>query len=323
MENKMNATTHPKKTNELDPSIKTFLEGFSRIFASIGHLPIAAQRKTIKEMFCIPEDQLEPVASVKDQVISGRHGPIKIRLFSPKKESPLPVIVFFHRGGWVYGSIEESEMICRKLANASGAIVAAVDYRLSPEYKFPVPLEDCVDAAKWVSENAISFSGNPGKIILAGESAGGNLAAAAALMIRDENLIKIAGQLLLYPVLTCDLNEKHYRESPDKWLLSFQNMRFFLDSYLPSPQEGENKYASPLKNNKLSHLPPCLIITAEHDPLKHEGAAYGKALQKAGVKVQMTCYPGVIHGFLDLPLSDAIKNNAIRDIGAWVRALWP
>ncbi len=303
----------------LDPATVGFLEGFSKIFASIAHLPIVKQRETIQEMFRIPEK--ESIGRIEDKVVSGRHGSINVRLFSPKSKNPLPIIVYFHRGGWVYGSIEESEMICRRLANQTGAIVAAVEYRLSPEHKFPIPLEDCYDATKWIVQNAATLQGDPNKVILCGESAGGNLAAAVALMVGETKSCKLAGQLLIYPILTTDLEKKHYDNSPDKSLLSFDNMQFFLSAYLSSPKDGENPYASPLKNKKFSHLPSCFIITAEHDALKHEGALYGEALRNAKIPVQTKCYPGVIHGFLDLPLADAIKKEALEDIRAWVKNL--
>ena len=307
--------------NDLDPATSDFLDGFSQLFASLAPLPLPEQRAKIKAMFSIPENQLESIEKVQDKVILGRHGPINVRLFSPKKEGPLPVIVYLHRGGWVYGSIQESEMICRRLANETGAIVAAVEYRLSPEHKFPIPLEDCYDATQWIAKNAASFLGDPNKVILCGESAGGNLAAAVALMALKAKQFTIAGQLLIYPILTSDLEQKHYDNSPDKSLLSYGNMQFFWSMYLSSPEDGINPLASPLKNTNFAGSPPCFIITAEHDALKHEGGSYKRALQKAEVTVQAKTYPGVIHGFLDLPLANAVKKEALGDIAAWLKSL--
>lgn len=306
---------------DLDVATKGFLETFSQTFASIGHLPIPDQRATIKAMFRIPESQLEAVAKVEDKVVDGRHGSINIRLFSPTNEGPLPVIVYFHRGGWVYGSIEESEMICRRLANETGAIVAAVEYRLSPEHKFPIPLEDCYDAAQWIATNAPSFLGDSNKVFVCGESAGGNLAAAVALMIRETKKFTVAGQLLMYPILTSDLKQEHYDSSPDKSLLSYGNMQFFWNMYLSSPEEGHSPLASPLKSGDFADLPPCFIVTAQHDALKHEGACYAEALQNSGVAVESKCYVGVIHGFLDLPLADSVKQEAVLDIAAWIKRI--
>lgn len=306
---------------QLDVETEDFLRGFSETFTSIAHLSIPEQRNTIKEMFRIPEELLEPIASTEDRIVSGRNGPINIRIFSPKKGDGLSVIVYFHRGGWVYGSVEESEMICRKMANKVGAHVVAVEYRLSPEHQFPIPLQDCYDTVKWVVSNAASFNGNPGKVILCGESAGGNLAAATALMIRDRNEFSVAAELLIYPILTSDLNRGHYDESPDKSLLSYGNMEFFIQSYLSSSEMGKEPYAFPLNSKNFSELPSTLIVTAEHDALKHEGKQYAENLRLAGVSVQSKCYPGVIHGFLDLPLAFEIQSQALEDIESWVKSL--
>lgn len=311
-----------KKSNvkELNEETKEFLKNFSTMFASISHLSIPEQRATINETFHIREENLEPISSVDNVVVTGKNGPINLRLFTPKNDGPLPIIIYFHRGGWVYGSLEESEGICRRLSNETGSIVAAVDYRLSPEHKFPVPLEDCYDATKWIVENATFFkvSGDPKKVIISGESAGGNLAAAVSLMARDKNEFSVTAQLLIYPILKSDLEITHYDASPDKSLLSYENMEFFLSAYLASDADGENPYVSPLKSDDFSKLPPCFIITAENDALKHEGADYADKLKRAGISVLLKCYPEVIHGFLDLPLSESTKKKAIGDIAEWV-----
>lgn len=307
-------------TAVLDEATTTFLDSFSKFFMSIATLPIPEQREAIKSIFRSEQHQLESIAKAENKTISGRHGPIAIRIFSPKKTGALPVIVYIHRGGWVYGSIEESEIVCRRLATAAGTIVVAVEYRLAPENKFPIPLEDCCDATQWVYENASQFSGDQKKVILCGESAGGNLAAAVALMLKGSKC-KIAGQMLLYPVLTNDLNKKFYEESPDKSLLSYPNMQFFWDAYLATSSDGDNPYASPLKGRDAAGLPPCLIVNAEHDALKHEGNQYGELLRRAGVPTQVLSYSGVIHGFLDLPLAEETQAKALHDIAQWIRHL--
>lgn len=307
--------------NILDQKTTEFLTGFAQLFAMLDKLPIPEQRARIKEMFCLPASALEPVAKVEDCVVEGTNGPITVRLFSPKAEGPLPIIVFLHRGGWVYGSLDESEGICRKLANKTGAIVAAVEYSLSPESKYPVPLQDCYDATKWLSENAASLSGDSSKVILCGESAGGNLAAAVALMANDKKEFSVAGQLLIYPVLTSKLNKKHYDDSPDKALLSYENMQFFWDMYLNPTADKTDPYISPLDSQNFNDLPQCMMVTAEHDALKHEGKSYQEALQASGVPVEAKCYRGVIHGFLDLPLADKIKEEAFDDIAGWVKRI--
>lgn len=306
-------------TVALDQPTADFLNAFANIFTSIANLSIPEQRAKIKEMFIVPEEQLEVIAKADNHTVCGRHGSIPIRLFTPHKNQILPLLVYLHRGGWVYGSIQESEMICRKLANKTGAIVAAVEYRLSPENPFPVPVEDCYDATLWLTENAFHFSADPKKVIICGESAGGNLAASVALMARQSQEFNLAAQLLIYPILSSELNPKHYANSPDKSLLSHENMQFFWSQYLSAPNDGLNPLASPLKSTDFSGLPPCFILTAEHDALKHEGLDYKNALDRAGVRVQEKNYPGVIHGFLDLPLADDVKNAALNDINCWVK----
>lgn len=305
----------------LDSATASFLDKFSKAFASIAHLSIPEQRAEIKEMFCVPKEQLERIEHIENKVIAGRHGPIPVRIFKPAHKGLMPVLIYFHRGGWVYGSLDESEGICRRLANHIGAIVVAVEYRLAPEYKFPVPLEDCYDASKWVAENASSFLGDPNQLILCGESAGGNLAAAVALMVRETKQFSVARQLLIYPALTNELNPEHYHNSPDKSLLSIENMEFFFNAYLSVPSDGNNPYVSPLKEKNFAGLPPCFIITAEYDALKYEGKSYEAALRNAGVPVKIKCYPKVIHGFLDLPLAEDVQREAIKDIGAWTTGL--
>lgn len=316
----MTNVTDPK-TSKLDPATADFLDQFEKMFASIEHLSLSEQRATIQKMFLVPEEQLEPVAKVENKVIPGSHGPLHLRLFFPKSRAPMPIIIYLHRGGWVYGSIQESEMICRKLANSTGSVVIAVEYHLSPEYKFPVALDDCYDAAKWASKNASTFSGNANKLILCGESAGGNLAAATALIVNERKEFNVAGQLLIYPVLTSDLDKRNYDRSPDKSLMTFENMQFFFNAYLKSSKDGDNPYVSPLKSRHLRHLPPCFLVTAEYDALKHEGTLYGEALVKSGVSVQAKCYRGVIHGFLDLPLNEPVKEEAVKDITGWLKNL--
>ncbi len=317
----LSAITVTQPITPMDTQTSQFLEEFAKVFSSLDNLPLSEQRATIKEMFRIPESQLEQVASFENIVVNGTNGDIPVRIFSPSSNGPLPIIVFFHRGGWVYGSVDESERICRKLANEIGAIVASVEYKLSPEHKFPIPLEDCYDATKWLVQNAATFSGNAAQVILCGESAGGNLAAAVALKARDTKEFSVARQLLLYPVLTMELDEQRYENSPDKSLLTYDNMTFFIDSYLSSGADLENPYAAPIKSHDLTRLPACFVVTAEFDALKHEGQEYAEVLGKFGVDTLYKCYPGVIHGFLDLPLADEVKQDAMADIVAWVKSL--
>ncbi len=305
----------------LDPETAAFLKGFAMRFNAVKDLPVAKQREIMEKMPPIKISDIEPVAKVEDKVVDGRNGPIKMRVYSPKTEGSLPIIAYYHGGGWIYGGIEQSDKFCRRLANSTGAIVASIEYRLSPEHKFPIPLHDCYDATKWIAKNASTFLGDPSKLIVCGDSAGGNLAAAVALMTKEEKAFPISGQLLIYPVLTTDLVKENYDSSPDKSLISFKNMEFFINAYLASPEDGKNPYAAPLQSKNLSQLPNCFIMTAEYDALKHEGARYSNALNEAGTKTELKCYPGVIHGFLSFPLAEAVRVEAMNDIQAWVARL--
>lgn len=310
-----------QKKAVLDQETANFLNEFAKLFASLESLPIPEQRSSIRNTFQIPPSALEKVEKVENKTISSRHGPVPIRFFYPSLEKNLPILVFLHKGGWVYGNVDESETICRKLANLTGTIVASVEYRLSPEHKFPIPVDDCYDASHWIAKNCASLNANPEKIILCGESAGGGMAAAVTQMARDSKDFNIAGELLLYPVLTGELDPQRYEQSPDKALLNMENMQFFLGAYMASPEDRENPYAFPLKNKNLSHLPPSFIMTAEYDALKTEGAEYGESLQASGVDVITKCYPGVVHGFLEFPLAEKVKQEAFADIQAWVKNL--
>lgn len=188
-------------SNELDVEVVSFLNEFSKILASTEGL---FQREIIKEIFYIPKDQIESIERI-DKVVLGRHGSINVRLFSPKCEGYLPIIIYFYRGGWCYGNIEENEAICKKLANETGSIVAIIEHSMFPECKLPIPLEECYDATKWIVENAPTFLGDPNKVILCGEGVGGDLAAEVALMVLNTKEFTVAGKLLIYPVMTSDL----------------------------------------------------------------------------------------------------------------------
>lgn len=260
-------------------------------------------RKQSGAFFCPPSLPREHVEKITDVTAKGKEGhAIPMRLYIPRQEKKLPVIVFYHRGGWVFCNVEEADPVCRKLANHLGCIIASVDYRLAPENPFPKPLDDCYDAFLWVSQHIEAFGGNPQKIVVAGESAGGNLATVVSIKARDEKGPPIAAQLLLYPVISSTINEQAYQQSADKFFITQESMQFFWNMYTQNAAAANHPYASPDKVNDLRHLPPAIMITAEHDPLCVEGELYAKQLQQAGVPTVIDCIPGVIHGFLDLPI---------------------
>lgn len=241
---------------------------------------------------------VEDVARVDDHQVPVDGGTITVRCYTPAGRGHFPAYVYFHGGGWVIGDIETHDGICRSLANASGSVVASVDYRLAPEHKYPVAAEDAYAATQWVAREAGRLGVDGRRLAVGGDSAGGNLAAAVCLMSRDRSGPTLALQVLAYPVTHYNLDTRSYRDYADGYLLTRNSMRWFWDHYLRRPEDGAQPYASPLSAPKLHGLPAALIITAEYDPLRDEGEAYAARLREAGVPVTMTRYPGMIHGFL-------------------------
>jgi acetyl esterase len=241
----------------------------------------------------------EPVAEIRDILVPGPAGELPVRVYNPAPGTPLPLLVYFHGGGWVIGNIEIVDKPCRALANAAQCVVASAQYRLSPETKFPGPVEDCYAVTSWLAEHAQEVGGDPDRVAVGGDSAGGNLAAAVTLMARDRGGPGIAYQLLIYPVTAPARGTQFasYRDNADGYLLTRGSMEWFWDHYLRSPEDAQNPYAAPLHATDLSGLPPAMVITAEFDPLRDEGRAYAERLQEAGVAVNAKTYDGVIHGF--------------------------
>ncbi|MGI8552278.1 MAG: alpha/beta hydrolase [Dehalococcoidia bacterium] len=238
----------------------------------------------------------EPLPKVEDRMIPGPAGEIPVRIYTPEGTGPFPVLVYFHGGGWVIGSIETHDAAVRALAKAAGCIAVSVDYRLAPEHKFPTAAEDGYAATRWVAENAASFGGDPARIAVAGDSAGGNLSAVVALMARDRRGPHLVYQALIYPVTDHSYETASYRENAEGYLLTKSSMVWFWDHYLNNEADGRNPYASPLQATDLHSLPPALVVTAEFDPLRDEGEAYARRLHEAGVPVIQRRYDGLIHG---------------------------
>ncbi len=285
---------------------KSFIDAFSKLRENAESMSLDEARKQSTDFFCPPSLVKEPVQQVHDIAISGREGnPIAVRLYNPNPAEDHPLFIFYHRGGWVFSNIEEADPVCRKLANHLGCIVASVDYRLAPENPFPKPFNDCYDAFLALSKKAAEYGADEDKVIVGGESAGGNLAAAVCLYARDADQYGIAAQVLLYPVISSTLNQKAYRESEDKYFMTQESMEFFWNMYLQNEEDKTNPYASPDKAQNLEKLPPALIVLAEHDPLRQEGEAFAMRLKDAGNRVLVETFPGVVHGFLDLPMYDA------------------
>ena len=265
----------------LDPNVKSMLDDMAAQEAPAFHeVSPEAARVMVREMGMAGEP--EPVEAVADRTIPGPGGDIPIRVYTPKGDTPLPVLVYFHGGGWVICDLETHDGVCRALTNAAGCIVVSVDYRLAPEHKFPAAADDAFAATEWVAANAASFGGDPGRVAVAGDSAGGNLAAVVAQIARARGP-KLAFQLLVYPVTDHDFDTASYSENAEGYFNTRDMMKWFWTNYLPSSSDGADPRASPLRLDDLSGLPAALIITAEFDPLKDEGEAYAARLADAGV----------------------------------------
>jgi acetyl esterase len=264
----------------------------------------------------------EDVASVRDHQVPVAGGTITVRVFTPQGAAAKPALVYFHGGGWVTGDIETHDGICRTLANAAGCVVASVDYRCAPEHKFPTAAEDAYAATRWVAEQASTLGVDARRLAVIGDSAGGNLAAAVALMARDRKGPALAIQVLVYPVTDCDFDRPSYRENAEGYILTSESMRFYWDQYAPGAEDRVNPYASPMRAASLAGLPPALVITAEYDPLRDEGEAYARALGAAGVPVAHTRYPGMIHAFFRFTNVLDAARAAVAEVVAALQKAW-
>jgi acetyl esterase len=304
----------------LDPQAQGFLEQLAAAEAPPLHeLSVEDARQVIVELFGTKENP-EPVDKVEDRMIPGADGEIPVRVYTPEGVGPFPVLVYFHGGGWVIGNLEAYDPTCRALTNAARCVVVSVEYRLAPEHKFPAAPEDCYAALQWVGANAATIHGDPERIAIGGDSAGGNLTAVVAQMSRDRGGVSPVYQLLVYPVTDHRYDTPSYQENADGYLLTKDAMVWFWNHYLRSEADGNSPLASPLRAESLRDLPPALVITAEFDPLCDEGGAYAAKLQEAGVPVTLSRYDGMIHGFFSLGAVLDQGKNAISEAAAGLRA---
>lgn len=306
------------RTMPLDPQARAMLDQLAALGLPPMHTltPEAARvMSAARRSLAQPEE----VAHVTDREVPGPHGPIPIRVYTPQGTGPLPVVVYFHGGGWVIGSIEGHDATCRALANRSGCLVVSVEYRLAPEHVYPAAADDAYAASVWVDEHAAELGGDPSRLAVAGDSAGGNLAAVVAIMARDQGGPKIDYQVLVYPVTDFDLDTPSYAENADGYLLTRDAMLWFWELYVPDAARRHEHTASPLRAADLAGLPPALVITAEFDPLRDEGEAYAQRLSDAGVPVQATRYGGMIHGFFGMSGVLDRADDALREAGLALR----
>jgi acetyl esterase len=237
-----------------------------------------------------------PVAAVADRLVPGPAGELPVRVYTPEGSPPFPIVVFFHGGGWVVGTLDTYDPLCRALAAVTPAVVVSVDYRLAPEHRWPAAVEDAYAATMWASRHAAELGGAQHRLAVAGDSAGGNLAAVVALGARDRGGPAIAFQLLVCPALGVAGDTGSWREFAEGLDLTAAGMRWYWDHYL-GEADGAAPDASPARAAFLGGLPPALVIVASHDILRDEGEAYAARLADAGVAAAATRIPGVVHGF--------------------------
>ena len=287
----------------VDPQVVAFLETAAASKAPAVETLTAREARKLMDVSTLLLGAPPAMARVDDFEIPGPAGPIAVRLAvpPPTSEQPLrllPVLIYFHGGGWVTGSIKSHDVLCREIAARSGVAVVSVDYRLAPEDPFPAAIDDAEAATLWMSEHAESLGLDASRLAVGGDSAGGNLAAAVTLRVRGRLRRPPAFQLLIYPITDCNLNTGSYLDNAEGYLLTRPAMAWYWDQYLPDLEKRLDPDASPLRALDLSGLPAALVLTAGFDPLSDEAAAYAKRLEDAGVAVQRVHYPEMIHGFL-------------------------
>jgi acetyl esterase len=273
-------------------------------------------REALEERTRLTGGEPEPVHEVLAGEAPGPAGAIPLRIYKPAGSQRMPGLVYLHGGGWARGSLQTHDNLCRALANGAGCIVFSVDYRMAPEHTFPAAFDDALAATRWVGEHAPELGVDPTRLAVGGDSAGGNLAAAVALAIRDEGGPPLVHQLLFYPVTDYNFDTPSYIENAEGYMLTREAMRFYWRLYLRTEADADDHRASPLRARSFSNLPPALVITAEFDPLRDEGRAYADRLREAGTRVVYREYPGMVHGFVtSAGVLDAAK-QAIREASA-------
>jgi len=305
----------------VDPQIQALLDRGTGLPAT-HTLPVDVARTQYETRIALMAPPAG-IAGVRDEMIDGPDGRLGLRIYTPHGTGPFPLLVFFHGSGFVLCSLDTHDGMCRNLCAGGGCVIASVDYRLAPEHKFPAGIDDCLHATRWAAAHAAELGADIRRIAVAGDSAGGNMAAVTALRTRDEGGPALCGQLLLYPVTDYHTpGTLSYEENAEGYGLTRDTMKWFWGHYLTDPLEGTHPHASPLRAPDLSGLPPSCVITAEYDPLRDEGELYAARLRVAGAPTVLSRYDGVNHGFMFwvgvVDKADAAMNEAC----GWLRGVF-
>ena len=302
----------------LEPEIQAHLQRLATLPAAPLSDLNAYREGAARSAQTLPRRDL-PIAGKRDLQIHTQDAALPARLYAPLGEVPTGLLVYFHGGGWAASDIETHDALCTDLCSVSGVRVLSVAYRLAPEFRFPIPLDDCWHATLWATQNAAELGADPARLAVGGDSAGGNLAAAVTLRARDAGGPKLAAQLLIYPATELSKTDTpSYRRDTRAYGLTAEAMRAFIGLYLATPEDALHPHASPLLAPDLSDLPPALILTAEYDPLRDDGVLYAEALQKAGVEATHLPGPGLIHTFARLAALSPGSANNMDAAAAWL-----
>lgn len=271
---------------------------FSRVTPQKFREHNRVQFQKLQKIIAYPPEQMHHTI---DRFVKTDNYEIPVRIYKPIEANNLPILMFFHGGGFVVGSVDSHDNVCRRLAMLAKCLVISVEYRLAPEFKYPIPIQDCYAATAWAAENAQEIGGDANRIAVCGDSAGGCLATVVSMMAKEKAFPKIIFQALIYPCTDGTLRNASIDELSEGYLLTKEMMQWFLNHYKNTDEEIKEPYFSPLLADDVRNLPPALIITAEYDPLKDEGRRYAEKLKEAGVPVQFKEFKGMIHVFFQMP----------------------
>jgi acetyl esterase len=265
--------------------------------------PVEA-RRFYRERRSLTQPEPPPVAEIVDLSAEGPRGAIPLRLYRPalRSDAPaaLPMLVYFHGGGWTIGDLDTHDVLCRQIANGSGCAVVSVDYRMGPEHRFPAAVDDCVAATYWLRRQSEALGLDATRLAVGGDSAGGNLAAVVAIVARDAGDLPLAYQLLIYPATDMRCGHPSHMTNGRGYLLESETIRYYHDNYIDDPAHDIDWRASPILRADLTRLPPALVLTAGFDPLRDEGLEYADALVAAGNRATYVCFERQIHGFITM-----------------------
>ena len=305
----------------LDPQVQAMREAKMRgPSRPLYEMSLSEARKADLASIMADRGELQPLGAVVDIRLPGPAGHLPVRVYRPAGEPPFPVLMYFYGGGWTLGNLDTSDGICRQLCAATSCLVVSVGYRVAPENRFPAAPHDCYAATQWVATHGHGLGADPSRMAVAGDSAGGNLAAAVTLLARDRGGPPLTCQVLVYPNTDYRADTASMRENTDPYLFNRDSVAWYWTNYLTRPEDGDDPLASPLRAADLSGLPPALVITAEYDPLRDEAEQYAQRLREAGVPVVLTRYAGMIHGFFSMSGTLDAGRDAVAQAAAYLSA---